>query len=286
MKMGSAVTIILISSLVICSSLLTTPIAAQEKVEQIISNITAEQFPNHLSDITLSQEQQKEVETIRDLILYPCVNRIVAKGEPGKLCDAFADYLVDKCKRFDNVLGFCVGGKLGEYELGRNFQISCLKSPPLYYDVDRIQKCLIVTPLNSSYGNTPPILAIGPASKSFNSIEIPFLAQNPAYNSLTFKNITYTFIKEGKKVADGCVSQAAPCRSPPEASLVIKPFSITDYTIEYAVDRKQNQTLVNSPFVANGTYYYHFPNSTIEGKDFDFNITKMEESCVTNYLKC
>ena len=138
----------------------------------------------------------------------------------------------------------------------------------LVYDVDRIQKCLIVTPLNSCYGNTPPILAIGPASKSFNSIEIPFLAQNPAYNSLTFKNITYTFIKEGKKVADGCVSQAAPCRSPPEASLLIKPFSITDYTIEYTVDRKQNQTLVDSPFVVNGTYLLSFPKLDNRGQIF------------------
>ena len=91
---------------------------AKEKVAQIKSEYTLQMrlwknfltSLNRLSNITLSQEQVKEVEAVRDIILYPCTQRIDSeKKNPGSLCDAFADYLVDKCKRFDNLLAFCFG---------------------------------------------------------------------------------------------------------------------------------------------------------------------------------
>jgi hypothetical protein len=263
---------------------------AKENVAQIkpdyTSNITLDQFSNRLSNITLSQEQIKEVEAIRDLILYPCTQRIGIKEDPGNLCDAFADYLVEKCKRFDNLLGLCVSGLLGEYELARNYQISCVKNPPLYNDTQRIKSCLIITPLNSSYTHIPPILTVGPAFKSYSDIQIKITAENPAYNPLMFKNLTYSFFKDGKKISSGCVAQPASCRSPPSTSLQILPSSSAQYSMEYLVDRGQNQTLVDVPFVVNGTYFFQFPNSTISGKYFSFNITKIDESCTTNFLKC
>ena len=126
---------------------------AKEKIAQIksdytISNATVEKFPKHLSNITLSQEQIKEVEALRDIILYPCTQRIDSeKKNPGSLCDAFADYLVDKCKRFDNLLTSCFGGFLGQYETARNLQLSCTASPPLYNE-KKIESCLTVGPLN------------------------------------------------------------------------------------------------------------------------------------------
>jgi hypothetical protein len=301
-----ALTIILLSSLsLICMSVLAPPIFAQldlpnleeqlklakEKLEQVkpdysFSNITAEQFPNRLSNFTLNQEALKEVDAIRDFILYPCNHRIGIKEDPGKLCDAFADYLVEKCKRFDNLLGFCYNGLLGEYELGRNLQISCFKNPPLYNDTLRIKSCLIVTPLNSSYTHIPPILTVGPALKSYSDIQIKLTAENPAYNPLLFKNLTYTFFKDGKKISSGCVAQPTPCRSPSSTSLQIPPSLNAEYSMEYSVDRGANQTLVNVPFVVNGTYFFQFPNSTVDGKYFSFNITKINESCTTNFLQC
>ena len=88
------------------------------------------------------------------------------------MCDAFADYLVEKCKRFDNVLAFCISGVLGEYELAGNYQLSCVKNAPLFNDTLRIKSCLTVTPLNSPYTHIPPILTVGPALKSYSNIEI------------------------------------------------------------------------------------------------------------------
>jgi hypothetical protein len=102
---------------------------AKEKLEQTkpdyaYSNITLDQFANPLTNMTLNQEQIKEVEAGHDVILNQCVQRVGVKEDPGKLCDAFADYLLSKCKRFDNLLVFCVNGLLGQYELTRNFQLS------------------------------------------------------------------------------------------------------------------------------------------------------------------
>ena len=38
--------------------------------------------------------------------------KLVGEKDPGRLCDSFADYLADKCKRFDNLLDFCAGDTL------------------------------------------------------------------------------------------------------------------------------------------------------------------------------
>lgn len=248
------------------------------------SNIALDQFSNRLSNITLSREQVNEAEAIRELILYPCTQRIEDKEDPGNLCDAFADYLVEKCKRFDNLLGLCVSGLLGEYELARNYQMSCVKSPPLYSDTQRIKSCLTVTRLNSSYTHIPPILTLGPVFKSNTDIQIKITAENPAYDPLMFKNLTYTFFKNGKEVSSGCVAQDTACSSPPSTLVQILPSSSAQYTM--AIHTGANQTLIYVPFVVNGTYFFQFPNSTVDGKYFSFNVTKIDESCATNFLKC
>ena len=72
---------------------------AKEKVAQIkavytTSNTTMDLLSNgslnRLSNITLNQEQVKEVETIRDAILYPCVQRISSEK---KILDACVIHL-------------------------------------------------------------------------------------------------------------------------------------------------------------------------------------------------
>lgn len=88
---------------------------AKEKLQQVKpdytnSNITLNQFSKHLSKMTLSQEQITEIEKDRSAIFLACIERItIQKEQPGGLCDAFADYLMEKCKRFDNLLAYCTG---------------------------------------------------------------------------------------------------------------------------------------------------------------------------------
>ena len=57
---------------------------AQIKSEYTLSNATVEKFSRHLSNITLSQEQIKEVEAVRDIILYPCTQRIDSEKKEGR----------------------------------------------------------------------------------------------------------------------------------------------------------------------------------------------------------
>ena len=72
---------------------------AKEKVAQIkavytTSNTTMDLLSNgslnRLSNITLNQEQVKEVETIRDAILYPCVKNTFRRK---RILDAYVIHL-------------------------------------------------------------------------------------------------------------------------------------------------------------------------------------------------
>ncbi|MEP6576420.1 MAG: hypothetical protein ABJB85_08345 [Nitrososphaerota archaeon] len=308
MEKASLILVLVSLLLLISVSSITIPISAQldlsnleeqlklakEKVEQTkadptttVSNLTLDQ---DLSNMTLTQEQTNQIEKEPQLLIQ-CIERMNLNKDPGILCNTFADYLSDKCIRFDNLLDYCIGGLLGLYgskmqqlnefkkakliELKKAEELreSCTASPPAFNDVERVKSCMMVTTLNSSYTNIPPILSITPV-ESFSKIEIDLIAENPGFNPLSFKNITYAFFKEGKKVSSGCVAQPVPCRSPP--SQEVGPFSTVQYPMEYSIDRTQNQTLLNGLFVVNGTYYFHFPNSTIDGKYFNFNITNVE----------
>ena len=254
---------------------------AQIKSEYTLSNATVEKFSKHLSNITLSQEQIKEVEAVRDIILYPCTQRIDSeKKNPGSLCDAFADYLVDKCKRFDNLLAFCFGGFLGQYETARNLQLSCTASPPLYNDKKRIESCLTVVPLNSSYTDLPPVLSLGGFHIDSSGTKIQLDARNPGYRPYMFENITYNIFQGGKKLVSGCIDHKSPCIS--SNSIGVLPNSTENYNIDNQVNTAQNPS---KEFIVNGTYYYHFfPNSKSVGQSFSYKHTR--ESCSIISLEC
>ena len=262
---------------------------AKEKVAQIkavytTSNTTMDLLSNgslnRLSNITLNQEQVKEVETIRDAILYPCVQRISSeKKDPGRLCDSFADYLADKCKRFDNLLDFCAGDTLVRYILARNFQITCLKSPPLFSDKKRIESCLTVLPLNSTYTDLPPRLSIASFYVYSSAINIRLISENQGYSPIMFENITYNIFQGGKKLDSGCIDHNSPCIT--SNSIGVLPNSTNSYEIDADVDTTQDPS---KQFIFNGTYYYHFPNSHALGQGFSYNATK--EPCLITSLKC
>ena len=242
--------------------------------------------------MTLTQEQTNQIEKEPQLLIQ-CLERMNLNEDPGNLCNTFADYLGDKCKRFDNLLDYCVGGllklygskeqELNEFKKAQSIEEtkkkelreSCNTDPPAFNDSERVKSCMLVTKLNSTYTNIPPILSIAPV-ESYSKIELQLIAQNPGYSPLMFKNITYTFFKEGKKLSSGCVAQPVPCRSPPSPE--VPPFSKAQYRLEYSIHRMENQTLLkpSSFVVKNATYYYQFPNSTIDGKYFNFNVTNTE----------
>ncbi len=253
---------------------------AQIKSEYTLSNATSEKFSKHLSNITLSQEQIKEVEAVRDIILYPCTQRASENKNPGSLCDAFADYLVDKCKRFDNLLAFCFGGFLGEYETARNLQLSCIASPPLYNDKKGIESCLTVVPLNSSYTDLPSVLSLGGFHVDSSGTKIQLDVRNPGYRPYVFENITYNIFQGGKKLVSGCIDHKSPCIS--SNSIGVLPNSTGSYNIDNEVNTAQNPS---KEFIVNGTYYYHFfPNSKSVGQSFSYKHTR--ESCSIISLEC
>ena len=72
-----------------------------------------------------------------------CIERItIRKEQPGGLCDAFADYLIEKCKRFDNLLAYCTGQEVlpAIYGSKRLEQLTCIKNPPIYSDAEKNKK--------------------------------------------------------------------------------------------------------------------------------------------------
>ena len=267
---------------------------AKEKVQQIkpdygYSNITLDHFSNDLSNMTLNLEQVKEFEADPQFIVNQCIQRMGLKEDPGKLCDAFADYQVDKCKGFDNLLRFCLSGLIGEYESTRNLQLSCEKSPPLYNDTTRIKICQVVIPLNSSLTTRQisPKLSAALTDKSSSTIGIQLIVENPGDIPITFVNMTYSLFENANKITDGCIAYPVPCKTPASGSVkasgLVNPLSSAEYEFEYHPNATQNQTLIG-PFILNGTYYFHFPDSKTTGQDFNFKV--IQKKCDIISLDC
>jgi hypothetical protein len=237
------------------------------------SNLMLNQFSKHLSNITLSQEQVTEIEKDRSAIFTACIDRLGQKEQPGSLCDAFSDYLVEKCKRFDNLLPYCTGEDPmpATYTLKRVEQLSCLKNPPAYSDIEKIKDCMNLIDLNASYYDRPPILLSGNSSKDKSDYDVTyhvlFTAKNAGINPITFEKIIYDFYQEGKKLASGCVGKPSGCRSP--NSYAISGLSSDRYQFDYTVGTNQSSV---PPFILNGTYHYSNSdsNTTIIAEPFRF----------------
>ena len=250
---------------------------AQEKLAQIssepnrtYSNLTLGQF-SKLSNMMLNQEQFSELDKDRSTIFIACLERIHQKEQPGSLCDGFADYLIEKCKKFDNLLAYCSGQEAlpATYAQMRLEQISCLKNPPAYSDIEKIKGCMNLVGLNSSYYDRPPFLFSTNSTKEKSDYDVTyhvlFKAKNGGINPITFEKIEYGFYKEGKKVASGCIGKPSGCRSP--NSHAVPGLSSDNYQFDYTVGTNQSGA---PPFVLNGTYYYANSNTTIIGEPFRF----------------
>lgn len=264
---------------------------AKEKLEHIkpdntYSNVTLDRFSDDLSNMTLNLEQVKEFEADPQFIVNQCIQRMALKEDPGKLCDAFADYQVDKCKKFDNLLRSCLSGLIGGYELTRNLQLSCEKSPPLYNDTGRIKICQIVIPLNPSL-TARTSLSATIIDKSSSALRIQLVAENLGDIPITFVNMTYSLLENANKLTEGCIAYPVPCKTPTsgsvKASELVGPLSSAEYEFEYHPNATLNQTL-NGPFVLNGTYYFHFPNSNTMRQDFNFKL--IQKKCDIISLDC
>ena len=195
-----------------------------------------------------------------------------------------ADYLVDKCKRFDNLLIFCSGGLLGQYESARNNQLAenklvvklraCTKNPPADDNTELIDKCLKLGTLNSTYYSRPPQLSASISNRYTtyrdNSATVTFhlIAKNSGFFPLTLEAVKYGLFKQDKKLKEGCIGRLDGCASP--NSYTIQGSSNGIYEFDYTTGSNQSETLGVPPYVINGTYYYFNPNSTILTKPFNF----------------
>lgn len=106
---------------------------------------------------------------------------------------------------------------------------------------------------------------------------------------MTFVNMTYSLLENANKLTDGCIAYPVPCKTIAsgsgsiKASGLVNPLSSAEYEFEYHPNATQNQTL-NGPFVLNGNYYFHFPNSKITGQDFNFKV--IQKKCDIISLEC
>ena len=173
----------------------------------------------------MTQEQTNQIEK-EPQILIRCIERMNLNEDPGSLCNTFADYLSDKCKRFDNLLDYCVGGLLGLYGLKmqefnafkkaqlieeikkKELRESCNTNPPAFNDSERVKSCMTVTKLNSSYYDRPPLLLSTNSTKDKSDYDVTyhvqFVAKNTGINPITFENVTYAFYKDGEKLFRLC----------------------------------------------------------------------------------
>ena len=99
--------------------------------------------------------------------------------------------------------------------------------------------------------------------------------------------MTYSLLENANKLTDGCIAFQVPCKTPTSGSVkasgLVNPLSSAEYEFEYQPNATQNQTL-NGPFVLNGTYYFHFPNSKTTGQDFNFKV--VQKKCDIISLDC
>jgi hypothetical protein len=190
------------------------------------------------SDLTLTQEKSNEAEANREFVLTPCVERINLHEEPGKLCDTIADYLLDKCRRFDNLLSYCEVGFLKLYQLGRSVQLQCIKNPPRLNDEAMIKLCLKVLQLNSSYTNRDPVVSLYQASLYPSSFDIDLLIRNPGSSPITFNSLGFDLIQAGENIFSGCVGKTSRgCN--PQPGNIIKPFSSNIYNLNFDSTNEQ-----------------------------------------------
>jgi len=82
--------------------------------------------------------------------------------------------------------------------------------------------------------------------------------------------MTYILLENTNKLTVCCIAYPVPCKAIASGSVSVKASGLVnqlsgaDYEFEYHSNATQNQTL-NGPFILNGTYYFHFPNSKTIG---------------------
>ena len=99
--------------------------------------------------------------------------------------------------------------------------------------------------------------------------------------------MTYSLFENANKLTDGCISYPVPCETLASGSVktsgLVNPLFSADYEFEYHSNATQNQTLIG-PFILNGTYYFHFPNSETTGQEFHFKV--IQKKCEIISLDC
>jgi hypothetical protein len=160
------------------------------------------------SSITLSPDQINEVEKNPQDMIDKCVNRINLKDDPGKLCDAFAIYLKDKCQKLDSLPDYCQAVSI--YNGIRPTQVVCLTNRPLRGDNAGIKKCLDYILFDSTYSSYPLNFTVNHfidysffdkfSNSTINGFSIGFSVLNPNAIPMKITDIYYDVVRGGEKV--------------------------------------------------------------------------------------
>lgn len=230
----------------------------------LVSNLQIKSLYAQDTNITLSAEQINEVEKEPGRIIENCSSRITSETDPGKLCDAFYNYLNDKCKRLDNIPDYC-GGTFS-YAGKRSTQKACNLDPPLLNDTEGVKKCFEYVDYGSIYPGALLLSLEGVRlDKAYGVIEPKFSLLNLNKYSIGFISIIYTISKQGHKLSSDWIGDGAP--NPTSAMEEILPLGSQEY-----VGHGKLTSAVNTlaPYVVNGTYRYQNQSSGVVTKQFNF----------------
>jgi hypothetical protein len=220
-------------------------------------------------NITLTPEQVNEVEKDPYSIIQGCSYRLGQKLDPGKLCDAFTNYLHDKCERLDYLSDYC--GPIAIYFPKRIIQKQCLLNFPLPNDVAGIERCVKYVVFNPTYANIPLRLTLKSIDfdTSDDSIKTVFSVFNPNAEAINLISISYNITKGGNKIASGGIGESeSTVIDCPIFCFDVKPVSTRDIAIPLGVS---NPGLIQSslPYLINGTYRFENSSSGIVSNQFN-----------------
>ena len=255
----------MISSVVVLSIVLILPLLLNVNVYSIDATIT------------LSPDQITEVEKNPQELIDKCVYRISLKDDPGKLCDAFAIYLKDKCEKLDFLPDYC--GAVSIYNTKRPTQVACLTNRPLPGDMEGIKKCRDYISFDSTYSGYPLNFTVNHfidysyfdkfSNSTINEFKIGFSVSNPNAIPMKITDIYYDVVKGGEKVASDILPFSYNIQSASSQENIANP---------YLVPKHESSSInTTAPYVLNGTYLIDSTTGLVK-KHFSFTMERMKQN--------
>ena len=215
------------------------------------------------------------------------------------MCDSSYQYLIDKCRRLDNLPSYC-NTMLLDYGINRLAQRQCILNPPLPNDTKGVKNCIKYIDFDSTYYHLPPKLIItgidieGNENKTLELEQIlkgqidnttdrnnksvivrtNFTIENPGINGIHVIGISFNIIQNGNKILS-------------DRSSGLDPKCLTNYIgcTEYEIDgltsypilieskaQSGNISFKDSKYLVNGYFDYKYDDSnTVVTKSFATN---------------